>query len=106
MSDSTDVMHNPSGYIVVLPNTIIEIPLSSNLSWLPLFYALPTELVSKQRKYESLPRNINVLLSLPEYLKLIEDDVFLQLVWDSYAWSICQFLKIPLRDGSYKAEVD
>jgi len=43
MSDSTDVMHNPSGYIVVLPNTIIEIPLSSNLSWLPLFYALPTE---------------------------------------------------------------
>jgi len=91
-----------SGYIVVLPNIIIDIPLTSNLSWLPLFYALPPELVNKQKKYESLPRNINVLLSSPEYIKLIEDDVFLQLVWDSYAWSIWQFLKIPLRDGSHR----
>ena len=95
-------MLGPSGYIAVLPQTIIEIPLTSNLSWLPLFYALPPELVSKQQKYASLPRNINVLLSSPEHLKLMEDNLFLQLVWDSYAWSIWQFLKIPLRNGSYR----
>jgi len=32
----------------VLPDQIIEIPLSSNLSWLRLFYALPRELVEKR----------------------------------------------------------
>ena len=38
---------SPYSFIVVLPQTIIEIPQSSNLSWLTLFYALPKELVEK-----------------------------------------------------------
>lgn len=32
--------YSPSGFIVILPKTIIEIPQDSNLSWLTLFYAL------------------------------------------------------------------
>lgn len=43
--------YSPSGFIVVLPQTIIEIPQDSNLSWLTLFYALPQELVEKRADY-------------------------------------------------------
>lgn len=45
-------------FIVVLPKTIITIPQDSNLAWLTLFYALPQELVAKQRGYLDLPRNV------------------------------------------------
>lgn len=41
MSETTNMTHGPEGYLVVLPHMIIEIPQSTNLSWLPLFYALP-----------------------------------------------------------------
>ncbi|MDO4483971.1 MAG: hypothetical protein Q4C54_05940 [Clostridia bacterium] len=92
----------PMGYIAVLPDTIIEIPKSSNLSWLPMFYALPSELAGKRPEYAALPRNINELLSSSECVKLIEDDAFLELVWDCYAWSIWQFIQIPLKDGTYR----
>ena len=40
---------SPYSFIVVLPQTIIEIPQSSNLSWLTLFYALPKELVENEQ---------------------------------------------------------
>ena len=102
MSETKNTSHGPTGFIVVLPNTIIEIPLTSNLSWLPLFYALPPELLGKRPEYAALPRNINVLLSSPDAVKLIEDDLFLELVWDCYAWSIWQFLKVPLQNGTYR----
>lgn len=36
---------SPYSFIVVLSQMIIEIPQSSDLSWLTLFYALPKELV-------------------------------------------------------------
>ncbi len=36
---------NPYSFFVVLSDGIMEIPQSSNLSWLTLFYALPKELV-------------------------------------------------------------
>ena len=57
--------YRPSGFIVVLPQTIMEIPQGSNLSWLPLFYALPKELVEKRAAYLNLPRNIKKLLASP-----------------------------------------
>ena len=51
-------MKGPKGYLVLLPDEIIEIPKSSNLSWLRLFYSLPRELVEKRPAYLELPRNI------------------------------------------------
>ena len=85
MSESKSIKPGPSGFIVVLPQTIIEIPQTSNLSWLPLFYALPPELVNKRPEYAELPRNINVLLSSEAARNMVEDDVFVKLVWDCYA---------------------
>lgn len=58
-------MKGPKGSIVILPEGIIEIQKSSNLSWLRLFYALPLELVEKRSAYLELPRNIRMQLSMP-----------------------------------------
>ena len=97
MADKND----PSGFIVVLADGIIEIPQDSCLSWLTLFYALPRELVEKKPAYLDLPRNIVKLLSDEAAMKLIEDDSFLELVWDCYAWAAWQFFQIPHKDGTY-----
>ena len=93
--------HDSSGFIVVLADGIIEIPQDSYLSWLTLFYALPQELVEKRPAYLGLPRNIVKLLSDEAAMKLIEDDSFLELVWDCYAWAAWQFFQIPHKDGTY-----
>ena len=93
--------HDSSGFIVVLADGIIEIPQDSYLSWLTLFYALPQELVEKRPAYLDLPRNIVKLLSDEAAMKLIEDDSFLELVWDCYAWAAWQFFQIPYKDGTY-----
>ena len=102
MGNTTNKLKGGEGFLVVLPHTIIEIPLSSNLSWLPLFYALPPELVNKHPEYAELPRNINVLLSSEAARNMVENDLFVELVWDCYAWSIWQFLKVPLKNGTYR----
>ena len=91
----------PSGFIVVLADGIMTIPQDSPLSWMTLFYALPRELVEKRPTYLSLPRNITKLLDDENARKLIEDDAFLELVWDSYAWAAWQFFQIPHKDGTY-----
>ena len=75
-------MTQPQGFIVVLHGEIIEIPQDSYLSWLTMFYALPQELVEKRPAYLELPRNINRLFDDEKYLNMIEDDAFLELVWD------------------------
>ncbi len=48
-------MKGPKGFIGILPDQIIEIPLGSNLSLMRLFYALPRELVEKRPEYLDLP---------------------------------------------------
>ena len=75
----------PSGFIVVLPGQIMEIPQDSYLSWLTLFYALPKELVEKRADYLNLPRNIHRLLSNEKWKEMIQTDTFLELVWDCWA---------------------
>ena len=92
---------SPYSFIVVLPQTIIEIPQSSNLSWLTLFYALPKELVEKRAEYLELPRNIHQVLQSEKYTAMIQADSFLELVWDCYAWSAWQFFQIPHQDGTH-----
>ena len=81
----------PKGFIVILPDEIIEIPKSSNLSWLQLFYSLPRELVEKRPAYLKLPRNIRQVLDSEDSRALVQSDSFLELVWDCYAWAAWQF---------------
>ena len=47
---------SPKGFIVVLPDEIIEIPQDSDKSWLTLFYSLPRELAEKWKPAYDLPR--------------------------------------------------
>ena len=42
-----DKKKGPTGFIVVLPGEVIEIPQDSDKSWLTLFYSLPRELAEK-----------------------------------------------------------
>lgn len=93
---------NPYNFFVVLADGIMEIPQSSNLSWLTLFYALPKELVEKRPEYLELPRNIHQLLQSEEHKKLIKSDTFLELVWDCYAWAAWQYFQVPGKDGTYR----
>lgn len=93
---------NPYSFFVVLADGIMEIPQSSNLSWLTLFYALPKELVEKRPDYLELPRNIHQLLQSEDHKKRIKSDTFLELVWDCYAWAAWQYFQVPGKDGTYK----
>lgn len=95
-------MKGPKGFIVILPEQIIEIPLKNNLSWLRLFYALPRELVEKRPEYLELPRNIRRVLDSEDSRALIQSDSFLELVWDCYAWAAWQFFQVPKKGGKYQ----
>ena len=95
-------MEEPSGYLAFLPQGIVTIPRDSYLVWLPLFYALPRELVEKRPAYLDLPRNIRQLASEDRYIDLINQDSFLELVWDCYAWSIWQFIQVPKKGSGYQ----
>lgn len=88
----------PKGFIAVDPyskGSIFEIPLESNKSWLTLFYALPEELVSKAKAYLDFPRCPYEVLRTDKYDKLINDDMFLLLVWDCTAWAVWQYFEVP-----------
>ena len=92
-----------SGYLMLNdPEDVLFIPRSSNKSWLTLFYSLPQELVEKQKEYLSLPRCPYDVLRTDRYDALIDDDLFLQLVWDCYAWMVFQSIPIPRQDGTYR----
>ena len=47
----------------------------------------------------NIQRNPYEVLYTDKYDYLINDDVFLQLVWESYAWSVWQFIQVPRRVG-------
>ena len=61
------------------------IPGNSNLRWLMMFYALPRELVEKRASYLKLPRNMRPIMNSEEYWGMIDNDAFLELIWDCYA---------------------
>ena len=100
--ESGSVYDLKTDFIVLLPGEIIRIPQDSNLAWMTMFYALPRELVEKRPAYLELPRNIVKLMESEKFMKLIEEDAFLELVWDCYAWAIWQALKVPDGKGGYK----
>lgn len=73
-----------------------------NKSWLTLFYSLPEELVSKRSAYMKLPRCPFDVIRSDDYSELLNTDVFLELVWDCYAWSAWQYFEVPNKDGDYR----
>jgi hypothetical protein len=95
-------MASESDFIVLLPHEMIQIPQDSNFAWLTMFYALPRELVEKRSEYLDLPRNIVKLMKSEKHMNLIQEDAFLELVWDCYAWGIWQAIKVPDDKGGYK----
>ena len=96
----------PKGFILVDlvdKGNIVEIPLTSNKAWLTLFYALPEELVSKAKAYLDFPRCPYEVLRTDKYDELINDDIFLELVWDCTAWAVWQYLEVPdKKKGGYR----
>ena len=93
---------SPKGFIVVLPDEIIEIPQDSDKSWLTLFYSLPRELAEKWKPAYDLPRCPYEVLRTDKYNHIVCDDMFKLLVWDCYAWSAWQFFQVKDRKGNYR----
>lgn len=72
------------------------------LALLPLFYCLPEEFVRKRKVYLDLPRYAHEALRSTKWLKEINTDKFLELVWDVTAWVAWQFMEVPLENGTYR----
>ena len=97
-----DKQKGPTGFIVVLPGEVIEIPQDSDKSWLTLFYSLPRELAEKWKPAYDLPRCPYEVLRTDKYDHIVCDDMFKLLVWDCYAWSAWQFFQVKDRKGNYR----
>ena len=95
-------MRSSNNFIVLLPQTIIEIPMDSHFSWLTLFYILPKELVEKRKAYLNLPRNVHQLLADDAAMTLLQQDAFLELVWDCCAWTAWQAFQVPYKDETHR----
>ncbi len=78
-----------------------RIPEDSPLRWLPMFYLLPQKLLMRQPSYLDTPRSLYKLQFSPKHIDLINEDAFLQLVWDSYSETAWKHLRIPHRNGTY-----
>ncbi len=98
---SDKAQRGPKGFILLEPGNIIQILPEDNKSWLTLFYSLPEELVSKRHAYMNLPRCPFDVIRSDDYSELLNTDVFLELVWDCYAWSAWQYFEVPNKDGDY-----
>ncbi len=93
----------PSGFIMIGPKGEgMVIPFSDNKSWLTLFYLLPREILDKRKEYYAVPRCPYEVIRTDKYDELIGDDLFLELVWDSYAWAIWNNFVVPKQDGTYR----
>ena len=88
---------------IITPKGKREISYDDNLMWLPMFYAMPYELVEKRAAYLRVPRNIYQLMDSPEHMAMIESNVFLELVFDCYAWAVWQNIQVPKKDGTYQS---
>jgi len=80
---------------------IITIAQCTNKHRLPLFYALPKEIVSKAKEYLDFPRCPYDPIWTDKYDEQINADLFLQLIMDSYAWTFWQFIDVPDKEGGH-----
>ena len=81
---------------------MIRIPKDSNKFWLTMFYILPNELVCQAKQYLDFPRCPHDVLRTDKYDDLINDDIFVELVFDCTAWSAWQMMEIKNSKGEYR----
>lgn len=94
----------PTGFLMFGPNGDgVHLEFSDNRSWLTLFYQLPREILDKRKEYYQIPRCPYDVLRADDHKDLIDDDRFLELIWDSYAWAIWNNFQVPKEDGTYRS---
>lgn len=103
MKDVKEQKQNDNGEIIEMKQgQVIKIPKNSGKAWLTLFYSLPQEFVSKRPVYLNFPRCPYEVLRTDKYDSMINNDTFLELVWDCVAWSAWQYFEVPYQKGGYR----
>ena len=103
MKDVKEQKQNDNGEIIEMKQgQVIKIPKNSGKAWLTLFYSLQQEFVSKRPVYLNFPRCPYEVLRTDKYDSMINNDTFLELVWDCVAWSAWQYFEVPYQKGGYR----
>lgn len=103
MKNVKEQKQNDNGEVVDMKSgQRIKIPKNSGKAWLTLFYCLPQEFVSKRPAYLDFPRCPYEVLRTDKYDSLINNDIFLELVWDCVAWGAWQYFEVPYQKGGYR----
>ena len=91
-------------FITKEPGNKLRISKSAYKAWLPMFYCIPREIVQQRPIYLQLPRCPYEILRTDKYDKIVNDDAFLETIWDAYALCIWQYLPIPDKDEGAQAD--
>ena len=78
-----------------IPDSVIVIPRTHPLSWIMMFYALPKEMFENLPEYRQLPRNMRDIQVSEKYMRMINCDDFLIMIWSLYAWMVWHCLRVP-----------
>ena len=89
-------------FVTKEPGNKLRISKSAYKAWLPMFYCIPKEIVQQRPIYLQLPRCPYEILRTDKYDKIVNDDAFLETIWDAYALCIWQYLPIPDKDEGHK----
>ncbi len=85
-----------------IPDGVIVIPRTHPLSWIMMFYALPKEMFENLPEYRQLPRNMRNIQVSEKYMRMINCDDFLIMIWSLYAWMVWHCLRVPGKNGEYR----
>ena len=85
-----------------IPDSVIVIPRTHPLSWIMMFYALPKEMFENLPEYRQLPRNMRDIQVSEKYMRMINCDDFLIMIWSLYAWMVWHCLRVPGKNGEYR----
>ena len=85
-----------------IPDGAIVIPHTHPLSWIMMFYALPKEMFENLPKYRQLPSNMRDIQVSEKYMRMINCDNFLIMIWSLYAWMVWHCLRVPGKNGEYR----
>ena len=81
---------------------VIVIPRTHPLSWIMMFYALPKEMFENLPEYRQLPRNMRDIQVSEKYMRMINCDDFLIMIWSLYAWMVWHCLRVSGKNGEYR----
>lgn len=70
-------------FITKEPGNKLRISKSAYKAWLPMFYCIPREIVQQRPIYLQLPRCPYEILRTDKYDKIVNDDAFLETIWDA-----------------------